>query len=275
MASQGGSKPKAADLPSPWRSLSAIRERGPLVHNMTNAVAMDLAANLLLAVGASPAMVQAREEVQDFVPLADALTINVGTLSPAGAEAMAVAAREALAQGKPWVLDPVGIGASRFRGETVARLCGLRPSVIRGNASEILTLGSREQRIAGSIDATAAPEEALDAARDLAAETGAVVAVTGAIDYITDGARILAVDNGDPMMTRVTAMGCALTCLIGACCAVESDAMTAAAHGLAIMGVAGELAAVGAEGPGTFRQRFVDRLYGLDEAMLDERARIG
>ncbi len=271
-ARTGPSRAVVASPPS--QTLSAIRAQVPLVHNITNLVAMDLAANLLLAVGASPAMVQAPEEVEDFVARADALSVNVGTLSALGARAMAAAAREAMAQGKPWVLDPVGVGATSFRSETVARLCRLRPTVIRGNAAEILALGEDEQDYGHGVDSLIGPEEALDAAHDLAKSSGAVVAVTGPIDYVTDGRRIVAVANGDPLMTRVTAMGCALTCLMAACCAVESDAMAAAAHALAIMGVAAERAAEGAAGPASFRVRLIDALYSLDEATLDDGARI-
>ena len=258
----------------PSQTLSAIRAQVPLVHNITNFVAMDLAANLLLAVGASPAMVQAPEEVEDFVARADALSVNVGTLSALSARAMAAAAREAMAQGKPWVLDPVGVGATRFRSETVERLCRLRPTVIRGNAAEILSLGEGDEDYGHGVDSLVSPEEALDAAHDLAKASGAVVTVTGPIDYVTDGRRIVAVANGDALMTKVTAMGCALTCLMAACCAVESDAMAAAAHASAILGVAGEKAAEGATGPGSFRQRLLDALYNLDEATLDDGARI-
>ncbi len=257
----------------PWPTLQEIRARAPLVHNMINLVAMDLAANLLLATGAAPAMVHAAEEVEDFLDRADALTINIGTLSSAADEPMARAARKAVELGRPWILDPVGVGATPFRSEAAVRLSRLQPTIIRGNGSEILALGG-ERSTGRGVESGVDSAEALDAARDLARATGAIVATTGAVDYVTDGERIVAVANGHPMMTRVTAMGCALTCLIGACCAVNPDHMAASAHGLAIFGLAGELAAAETTGPGSFRARFIDEIYTMDQAKLGEGARI-
>lgn len=266
----------AASLDShgPWTTLDSLRLRSPLIHNITNFVAMDLAANLLLAVGASPVMVQAREEVEEFVSLADALTINLGTPTPVLVEAMAGAAREAVAQGKPWVLDPVGAGTTSLRDEAARRLVRLQPAVIRGNGAEILALGGGERDHGRGVDSMIDSVEALDAAHDLAKRSGSVVAVTGAIDYVTDGRRMMAVANGHPLMGRVTAVGCALTCLIGACCAVESDPLIATADALAILGVAGEIAGAEAAGPASFRVKLIDALYGLDQANLQAHARV-
>ena len=262
------------DAHGPWTTLDSLRLQSPLVQNITNFVAMDLAANLLLAVGASPAMVQAREEVEEFVALADALTINLGTLTAPLVEAMAGAAREAVAQGKPWVLDPVGAGTTSLRDDAAKRLVRLQPTVIRGNGSEILALGGGERSHGRGAESTVDSVEALDAAHDLAKRSGSVVAVTGAIDYVTDGRRMMAVANGHPMMGRVTAVGCALTCLIGACCAVEPDPLIATADALAILGVAGEIAGADAAGPGSFRVHLIDALYGLDQASLQALARV-
>ena len=253
-----------------WRSLQALRAEAPLVHNITNFVAMDLAANVLLAVGASPVMAHAREEVADMVAIAGALTVNVGTLEPAWVEAMEIAAAQARALGKPWVLDPVGAGATPYRNEVLKTLVALKPTVIRGNGSEILAL--RGKAAARGVDSANASVEALDAARDLAKRTGGVVAVTGAVDYVTDGRRLAAVANGHPLMGRVTATGCALTALVGALCAL-TDPFSASLHALAIYGVAGEIAAQEADGPGSFRVHFLDRLAKLDKVDLDERLR--
>ena len=154
-----------------------------------------------------------------------------------------------------------------------ARLASAGPSVIRGNASEIMALAGAAAGGRG-VDSTAASDQALDAARRLAQMTGAVVAVTGAVDYVADGRRVVALRNGVPIMTRVTAVGCALTALIGACCAVQPAPLIAASHGLAIMGVAGEIAAERASAPGSFRPALLDALYELDGEMLDMRTRI-
>lgn len=261
---------------TPGATLSAIRWKRPLVHNITNLVAMDLAANLLLAVGASPAMAHAREEVAEFVRLASALTINTGTFTQDWMEAAALAASEAGKIGLPWVLDPVGCGATKFRMSNALRLAGMKPSIIRGNASEIAALAGASK--AGSegrgVDSTLAPEAVVEEARALARESGAVVVVTGKVDIVTDGEVIREVANGHPYLTRVTAAGCALTALTGAAAAIQKDCMQAAVHALAILGVAGERAAREAKGPGSFRVALLDALYCLKPEELDEEARI-
>lgn len=257
----------------PGQTLNALRRRAPLVHNITNLIAMDIATNLLLAVGALPVMIHDAREVRDVVAEADALTINIGTLSASWLEPMVAAARMAVDLGKPWVLDPVGGTLSTHRGEVARRLAHLQPSVIRGNGTEIMALALNRppaRRGDQRVDST----EALDAAYELAKATGAVVAVTGAVDYVIDGKSIVAVANGDALIARVAGLDCALTCLVGACCAVSADAMSATVHALAILGLSGELAAAEAQGPASFRVRLIDTLYKLDAATLNQGARI-
>jgi hydroxyethylthiazole kinase len=249
-----------------WKILRTVREQSPLVHNITNYVAMDVTANALLALGVSPVMAHAREEVDELVTLAGVLVVNIGTLSPEWVRAMETAADRAVALGKPWVLDPVGAGATRFRTEVARDLAARRPAVIRGNASEILALAGADAATKG-VDSTRTPEQAREAAEALAREHGCVVAVTGAVDHVTDGRTTLAVSHGHPLMTRVTALGCALTATVGAFVAVEKDVLAATAAALALFGHAGEEAARGAPGPGTFRVRMMDELFelGFDE----------
>lgn len=249
-------------------TLRALRQHKPLVQNVTNFVAMDISANLLLAVGASPAMVHAESEVAEFLRLADALVINVGTLSTDWVDAMGRAAGEAELLGVPWVLDPVGAGATAYRSRVLDRLLRLKPTVVRGNASEILALAGSSGSKTRGVDSTASAESALDAAKKLARNRRGTVAVTGAIDYVTDGERLLAIDHGHPMMTRVTGLGCALSALVAATLSVVEDPLWASAHALAILGIAGERAADGAAGPGSFRVRLLDCLYALDETAL-------
>lgn len=246
-----------------WGALARLREAGPLVHCITNYVAMDVTANALLAIGASPAMVHATEEVEDFVSISSALVVNIGTLSPAWVQSMERAADRAVARGTPWVLDPVGAGATTYRTRTARDLAGRKPSVVRGNASEILSLAGEMGGTKG-VDSTRGAEEASGVARELARGLGCVVAVTGAVDYVTDGRRTLAVEHGHPMMTRVTALGCALTGITGAFLAVEPEPLLASAYALALFGLAGEMAASGAIGPGTLRVRIMDALHVLD-----------
>ena len=258
-----------------WASLQAIRQRAPLVHNITNFVSMEVVANCLLALGASPAMVHAEEEVEDFLGIAQALVVNIGTLSPPWVAAMLRAAARATALGRPWVLDPVGAGATPYRTRTALDLIAVRPMVIRGNASEILALAGAAAGPTKGVDSAHDADEAVDAARQLARASGAVVAVTGAIDRITDGERWREVSNGDARMTRVTALGCAASAVIGAFLTVERDPLEAAAQGLAVFGLAGERAAAGSSGPGSLRWRIVDELALLDETIVRGGVRIG
>jgi len=252
----------SGDTDHPWHLLARLREQSPLVHCITNYVAMDVTANALLALGAAPAMVHAAEEVEEFVGISSALLINIGTLSPTWVEAMMLAADRAASLGKPWVLDPVGAGATAYRTRVARELAGRGPACVRGNASEILALAGASGRTRG-VDSTQSTDEARDAAMDLAREFGCLVAVTGEVDYVTDGASTLAIRHGHPMMTRVTALGCALSATTAAFLAVERTPLSAAAA-LALFGLAGEVAAEGAPGPGTFRVRMIDNLHALD-----------
>lgn len=251
-----------------WQTLARVRARRPLVHNMTNAVAASLVADVLLAAGAAPVMAEAEEEVENVVRAADALAVNLGMPSPVRINAMQRAVEAALAAGVPWVLDPVGVPASAYRRDAALRLAGLRPSAIRGNAAEVMALVGEDVAGGRGVDSAADASEALDAAVHLARSSGAAVAVTGSVDYVTDGHRVAAVANGDPLLTRVSGTGCALTGLVGACLPAAETAMDAAAHALAVFGVAGELAAAEADGPGSLRWRLLDALHGLDETTL-------
>jgi hydroxyethylthiazole kinase len=255
------------------RALAKLREAAPLVQNITNYVAMDVTANALLALGASPAMVHAADEVEDFVAISQALVINIGTLSPPWVEAMLRAARRAKELGKPWVLDPVGAGATPYRTRVAGELARLGPTVIRGNASEILAVAGESAATKG-VDSVHGSDAAVAVAEALARDLGTVVAVTGAVDYVSDGARTLAVHNGHPLMTKITALGCTASAMVAAFLAVESDAVVASAEALAVLGLAGEQAAAGAEGPGTLRVRLMDALYRMDAGTLERGARI-
>jgi hydroxyethylthiazole kinase len=256
-------------MTDPGDCLDRMRRRAPLVHCVTNFVAMNVMANALLAVGASPAMVHALEEAAEFAGLADALAVNIGTPDPAWGEAMALAADVMRAAGRPWVLDPVGAGATAFRRELCARLVALGPTAIRGNASEILALegAASAGRGADAADAVAAAE---GAARALARRSGAVVAVSGPVDYVTDGVAAFRVANGDALMPSVTALGCALNGVIAAFL-VGQPPLDATVAALASYGLAGERAAAAAQGPGSFQPAFLDALHGL----TPESARLG
>jgi hydroxyethylthiazole kinase len=276
------------DLTTATRALSLLRQRRPLVHNITNYVAMNVSANVLLALGASPAMVHAVEEAADFSAIASSLVINIGTLSPAWVDGMRAAARTAHALDKPWVLDPVGCGATAYRTGVAVELAGMQPAIIRGNASEILSLNAAKAQhdrktapreadpAAGGgkgVDSTASSDDAIAAAVALAKRTGAVVAVTGATDYATDGNRLVAIGGGDPLMTLSTAIGCALSACVAAFAAVAPP-LSAAAAALAVYGAAGSLAAKRCRGPGALPAELCDALYNLDAPALAGNASI-
>lgn len=258
----------------PGTLLAALRERPPLVQCITNYVAMNIAANVMLAAGASPAMVHAGEESGEFAGIADALTVNIGTLSPdwfAGMKLAVIAAHE---KRIPWVLDPVAHFATSFRRNAVAELLGLRPTIIRANASEIIALAGGAS-IGQGVDSRDPVTEAEAAAVTLAREHEAVVAVTGSVDFVTDGRQSMRIAGGSPLMPKVTALGCALTCLVGAFAAIApKDPLAATVAALACFAVAGETAAQAAAGPGSFSWRFLDALAALDPAALDASAKV-
>lgn len=240
--------------------LARLRAAAPLVHCLTNEVVQSITANVLLAIGASPAMIVAEEEVADFAAIAGALLVNVGTLYPARLAAMRSAVAAAQRAGTPWTLDPVAAGVLGYRTEALRQLMAQGPAAIRGNASEILALAGAAAGGKG-VDSTAASAAAIEAAQALARSTGAVVAVTGAVDYVTDGARTWAVPGGDPLMTRVVGTGCALSAVVAAFTAGAPDRLAAVAAACAVMSRAGEIAARAAAGPGSFLPAFLDALY--------------
>ena len=280
-----------------------VAAAAPLVHCYSNFVAMDLMANALLAAGASPAMVHSPDEAADFTRLASALLVNMGTRSPAWEESMRHSIGAARARGTPWVLDPVGCGATPARTAVTCELARLGPAVIRGNASEVMALAAAVLGADGGgarpkgVDSAHGSSEAEPAARALAAALRTVVAVTGAVDFATDGATTVYAGNGTPLCTRVTAAGCALTAVLAAFLAARpprpeggegaaadgdrSETVLAAAAAMAYFGLAAQwahhtaaAAAAAAHpaqqrrpvvvvGPGTLRVGLLDALHAL------------
>ncbi len=256
-----------------FSALEDLRARRPLVHNITNYVAMTVSANVLLALGASPAMVHALEEAEDFTAISDALVINIGTLSPAWVDAMRAAAKRARSLGKPWVLDPVGCGATRYRTEVAGELAAMGPAIIRGNASEILSLAGQVEATGKGVDSTARAEDATTAAAALAHRTAAVIAVTGATDYVTDSERSVAIQTGHALMPLSTALGCALSAVAAAFAAVRPP-NEAAVAALAVFGAAGAAAAERCRGPGHLPAEICDALHCMDRDILARHARL-
>jgi hydroxyethylthiazole kinase len=267
--------PAAALTPAAAAALLArVRDARPLVHHITNTVTQNDVANATLAIGASPVMAHAPEEVEAMTAQAQALVLNIGTLTVAAVEAMLRAGRRANAGGIPVVLDPVGAGATPFRtAQTERLLAAVRFACIRGNGGEIAALAGRSGTVrgvdaandagpgAGSTDADTA-----DLAAALAARLGCAVAATGAVDVVSDGARLVRLTHGHPMLRQITGSGCMATACVGAFAAVERDPLGAAVAGLACFEIAAERAAAVASGPGSFRVALIDALAALTPA---------
>jgi hydroxyethylthiazole kinase len=262
-------------LISAGATLRTMRERKPLIHQITNYVVMNETANATLALGALPVMAHAREEVEEMAQIASALVINIGTLSEHWVESMLLAGKAASARPVPVVLDPVGAGATAYRTSTArAILDAVRVTVLRGNPGEVATLVGAAAEVRG-VESISTGLEPAELAREAARQLGVIASVTGPVDHVSDGERVLAVSNGDALLATVTGTGCMSSALTGCFLAAKPDApLEAAAEALAAFGVAAEDAAAGAPGPGTFHARLYDALYALDPATLDERTRI-
>lgn len=248
---------------------AGLRERSPLVQCLTNFVSMDLAANLLNASGASPAMVHDPEESAELAAIASAVCVNIGTPSPRWAEGMVAAATAAREHEVPWVLDPVAVGATRYRRDLVAALLPLSPTVVRGNAGEVLALAGQTGTSRG-VDSLASVEEARPVVQDLARELGAVVVVSGEADLVADADRVALVHGGHPWMPMITALGCSASALVAAATAVVDDPFEAATGAMGLLAAAGGAAAERSEGPASLRVALVDRLALDDDPARSE-----
>ncbi len=251
-----------------------LRQRKPLIHQITNYVVMNETANATLALGALPVMAHAREEVEEMVGFAGALVLNIGTLSPAWVDAMLAAGRAANARGVPVVLDPVGVGATAYRTDTAKRILDeVDVAVLRGNAGEVASLVGVAAEVRG-VESMGVGGDVADLARVAAQSLGVVASVTGPVDHVSDGERVAAIANGDPMLASITGTGCMSSAITGCFVAVAESPFDGAVEALVAFGVAGEDAAVGAKGPGSFHVNLYDALAGLDPATLDSRARV-
>lgn len=254
--------------------LENVRKSNPLVHNMTNVVVTNFTANGLLALGASPVMAYAEQEVADMAKIAGALVLNMGTLNEREVKAMFIAGSSANRHQVPVLFDPVGAGATPYRTETAQKIVReLTLSLIRGNAAEIANVIGESWEIKG-VDAGEAGGDVATLAKAAAQKLNTVVAITGKVDVISDGSRVYAIHNGHPILTKVTGTGCLLTSVMGAFAAVEKDVLAAGAAALVTYGVAAQLAAekAAAEGPGSFQIQF---LNALSTVTADDVHRLG
>ncbi len=240
-----------------------IRDSRPLVHNITNYVAMNFSANALLAIGASPLMSSEPDEMEEIVARASSLVVNIGCLDKEQMKAALSAVAAADRCGVPWALDPAGVGVSRMRKDFVRKLVSrCIPAAIRGNASEILTLCGTVCDASG-VDSVVSSGDAVEEAKSLAATLGTIVVVSGEVDYVTDGDRVEQITGGSPLMADVTAMGCSCTAVVGAALAVEEDAFTAVCSAMRLMALAGSSVGERFSAPGSFASGFIDALFEI------------
>ncbi len=243
--------------------LTRVREKAPLIHNITNFVVMNSSANILLAAGASPVMAHSPAEVEEMTSMSGALVLNIGTIQEDWLDSMILAAKTANAVGIPIVLDPVGAGATRLRTGAIHKIMENSDiSVLRGNCSEVLSLGSDDIKTKGVDSSLSLSDQTVEAAKQMATEKKCVIAISGEEDVITDGAAVYRVSNGQPIMTKVTGIGCGLSAVTAAFCAVADNSLalaTAAAFGY--YGLCGDLASKKSVKPASFQVAFIDQLY--------------
>ena len=251
-----------------FETLEKIRREKPLIHNITNMVAMNDSANIILAIGGLPIMAHAQEEVKEMVRAAGALVLNIGTLTSEQIDSMIAAGEEANSLKKPVVLDPVGAGATYLRTESALRLQEkVKIDIVRGNYAEISVLAGLKGNIKG-VESVGREKNSVEVARSLACKHNQVVVITGEKDIVTDGKTGLEISNGSPMLRTITATGCMVTSLIATFAAVCDDYVLASAGALVCFGLAGERAAVKAKGPGSFKMNLFDEVYNLNEEII-------
>jgi hydroxyethylthiazole kinase len=251
-----------------------IRLNRPLVHHITNYVTVNDAANITLCVGGAPVMAHALAEVDEMVSLAGALVLNIGTPDPVQVDAMFLAGRVAGSRGIPIVLDPVGAGATRYRTELVRELLDdLSITVLKGNQGEIGVLSGADAKVRG-VDSSGISGNCETITRKFAKSEGIIVAMTGAADVVSDGGRVLLIENGDPRMGCISGTGCMAASVTGAGVAVSSDPLAATATALSLLGVAGERAARRSRGPGSFKTGLFDELSSLTPAEFGKELKI-
>ena len=257
-----------------WSDLNLIRQKNPLIHNITNYVVMNSTANALLALGASPIMAHAPEEMEEMVTISSALVLNIGTLDLSWIQSMNRAAKVAKQKKVPIILDPVGSGASKLRTATCLDfLKNEYPAVVRGNGSEIQSLVGSLVRTKG-VDSSLCSDVATDAGKHLSGTYHCVVSISGEIDVNIKNDDIIIIKNGHPLMTKVTGMGCTATTYIAAFHAVNPNALQASAHAMALVGIAGELAQNRSSGPGSFQTAFFDSVFNLTFEEIENQLKV-
>ena len=258
-----------------WKHIENLKKSVPLIHNITNYVVMNNTANALLAAGASPIMAHAQSEIEDMVSICHSLVINIGTLDEYWSISMINAAKKANELKKPWLLDPVGAGATSYRNDIVSELLELKPTIIRANASEIMALAKVSNISTKGVDSTAESAEAIEAASSLNKEFGAIVCISGETDIIIGKDQKLFLKNGDSLMAKVTGLGCSASAITAAFAAIIEDKFEATTAAMSLMGVCGEIAAKNSAGPGSLQLNLLDKLYNITEDEFLSHLKIG
>lgn len=254
-------------LASLFRDLALIRQTNPLIHNISNLVVMPITANILLALGASPVMAHAKQELSDIIQRAQSLVINIGTLDKTWIASIKIGQKAALKRGIPIVLDPVGAGSSHYRTQTALKILKQGVHLIRGNASEIMALTDTRIKTKG-VDSVQSSVNALTSAKTLAKKYRCLVVISGKIDFIVSTTRVVSLDYGTPLLTKVVGMGCSLTAIIASFLTVNADALAASVHATALMGLMAEYAEKKSTGPGSFYPQLLDSLYSVQKTEL-------
>ncbi|MDR1200366.1 MAG: hydroxyethylthiazole kinase [Tannerellaceae bacterium] len=257
-----------------WKCILQIRNTSPLVHNITNYVVMNNTANAVLAVGASPIMAHAHAEIDDMVAICQSVVINIGTLDEYWVSSMIQAAQKANQLQKPWILDPVGSGATPYRDTVLEQLLLLRPTVIRGNASEILALAKNNKATTKGVDSTVQSNEAVSAAHFLNQQFGSIVCISGETDIIVSDQQTICVHNGSTMMTKVTGLGCSASAVIGAYIAGIENKLDAVVAATSLFSISGEIAAKQAAGTGSLQVLLLDKLYNITQEEIQQHIRM-
>lgn len=257
-----------------WKHILTVRETSPLVNNITNYVVMNNTANALLAIGASPIMAHAQSEVEEIVSISHSLVVNIGTLDEYWAESMLLAVKKANSLNKSWVLDPVGAGATSYRDTVLSELLTLNPTVIRGNASEIIALAKANITTTKGVDSTAKSDEAIEAAENLVRNYGSTICISGETDIIINDKQAIFLKNGHEMMTRVTGLGCTASALIGAFIGVIENKKEAVTAAMSLLSISGELVSAHSAGPGSLQLHLIDKLYNITEQEFSDQLKL-
>lgn len=256
------------------KMMTEVRTKNPLVHHLTNYVTVNDCANITICAGGSPVMSDAARDVPEMVRISSSVVLNIGTLKPRTIESMIVAGKEANDAGIPVILDPVGAGATRYRTESVMKILdGVEISVIKGNSGEIGVLAGTGGEVRG-VDSVSTMSDCAETVKLFAKNTGAVVAMTGPVDYVSDGKKVAILSNGDRYLECVSGTGCMVSSVVGCYTGTHGANLKSVAAAISVFCIAGEIAAQDCKGPGSFKVSLFDSMYNLTEKDVTSRLKM-